>query len=117
LENRPRAQNRPDGPPRCSASGGDFCAPYGELANRCKYQRKRIAAFEISAKNRKNRENNKREQARPKKISHLAEASGFRPVRCTTRHAKSPAQFRPGLLQPFQIALSRTSRVTSQVKF
>jgi hypothetical protein len=36
-----------------------------------------MAAFEISAKNRKNRENNKREQARPKKISHLAEASGF----------------------------------------
>jgi hypothetical protein len=32
-----------------------------------------VAAFEMSAKNRKNRENNKRKQARPKKISHLDE--------------------------------------------
>jgi hypothetical protein len=31
----------------------------------------------LSAENRKNRENNKREQARPKKISHLAKGSGF----------------------------------------
>jgi hypothetical protein len=47
------------------------------LANRCKYQRKRMAAFEISAENRKKRENNKREQARPKKISDLSKASDF----------------------------------------
>jgi hypothetical protein len=40
-------------------------------------KKKRIAAFEISAENRKNRENNKREQARAKKISHLSKASGF----------------------------------------
>jgi hypothetical protein len=39
----------------------------------------RMAAFEISAKNRKNRENNKREQARPKEINHLAKASASRP--------------------------------------
>jgi hypothetical protein len=39
----------------------------------------RMAAFEIPAKNRKSRENNKPEQARPKKINHLAEASGFIP--------------------------------------
>jgi hypothetical protein len=45
------------------------------LANRCKYQRKRTAAFEISAKNRKNDENNKREQAEFNKIGHLSEAS------------------------------------------
>jgi hypothetical protein len=30
-----------------------------------------MAAFEISAENRKNRENNKREQAELKKINHL----------------------------------------------
>jgi hypothetical protein len=36
-----------------------------------------MAAFEISAKKRKNRENNKREQARAKKISDLSKASGF----------------------------------------
>jgi hypothetical protein len=40
-------------------------------------KKKRIAAFEISAENRKNRENNKREQARAKKISDLSKASGF----------------------------------------
>jgi hypothetical protein len=34
-------------------------------------KKKRIAAFEISAENRKNRENNKPEQGRPKKITHL----------------------------------------------
>jgi hypothetical protein len=34
-------------------------------------KKKRIAAFEISAENRKNRENNKPEQGRPKKIRHL----------------------------------------------
>jgi hypothetical protein len=33
------------------------------------------AAFEISAKNRKNDENNKREQAEFNKIGHLSEAS------------------------------------------
>jgi|SRR6516165_12031336 hypothetical protein len=32
-----------------------------------------MAAFEISAENRKSRRNNNRKQARPKKIKHLAE--------------------------------------------
>jgi hypothetical protein len=36
-----------------------------------------MSAFEISAKNQKSRENNKREQARAKKISHLSKASGL----------------------------------------
>jgi hypothetical protein len=36
---------------------------------------KTLAAFEISAKNRKNDENNKREQAEFNKIGHLSEAS------------------------------------------
>jgi hypothetical protein len=36
-----------------------------------------MAAFEISAENPKKRENNKREQARPKKISDLSKASDF----------------------------------------
>jgi hypothetical protein len=39
-----------------------------------------LAAFEISAKNGKNRENNKRKQAGNKRVrigAHLAEASGF----------------------------------------
>ena len=61
----------------------------------------------MSAKNRKNRENNKREQARPKKIRHLQEIA----VDCTPdllplllfslshacANAKSPARFPPGL--------------------
>jgi hypothetical protein len=36
-----------------------------------------IVAFEISAKNRKNRENNKWKQARSKKINRLCKASNF----------------------------------------
>jgi hypothetical protein len=33
------------------------------------------------------------------------------------RQAKSPVRFRPGFVQLFQIALSRTNRVTTQSKF
>jgi hypothetical protein len=86
-----------------------------------------LAAFEIPAENRKNRENNKREQARPKKISHLAKASGFISQLVTRAtngtivtvgvpNKKARRCFRPGFLQFFQIALSPMCLVTMQAK-
>jgi hypothetical protein len=82
----------------------------------------RMAAFEISAKNRKNRENNKREQARPKEINHLAKASclilNSSHAHPTGGRSEEPAKqkarrdFRPGFPQLFQIALSYISLVT-----
>jgi hypothetical protein len=50
-----------------------------------------MSAFEISAKNQKSRENNKREQARPNKIKHLSKASSFISLRAASHCASLDA--------------------------
>jgi hypothetical protein len=75
-----------------------------------------LAAFEISAKNQKNRENNKWKQPRPKKINHLSKASGFHfSTPGTIRQMKKPGAT-PGLATYFrQLVFANRNLVTKSI--
>ena len=97
-----------------------------------------MAAFEISAKNRESRENNKREQAEPTKIAYprlqgliggeirrrstaaamaLMAVTSAAPTIGLRAYKKPGAVFRPDFLQLRQIAPYHINLVTKQANF